>query len=453
MKSLCLVFLFVPVLFAGPVEDLQPGEWYEVPNSRMDALDPCPARNCCYSAVEGISAVMNDWSGGAYDTKRDRLMVWGGGHCGYAGNEIYAFSMDSLKWYRLNDPVACADLPFPECGPTCQTYYDSTPSSRHAYDGLEYLPEPVDGFFSSGGAVWGGGGPGCTGGSGTWVFKIATMTWHHLAAAPDGRNGNETAYDPVTGHIFQRGGCWLAEYDPVNDTWTNRYNGGSLGCFWSYDGSGEIDPTRQLMVFTGNGSDAWGVYNIGTGQYSRPATSGDNSIQSRDGGLVYDPVSDKMVAWQGGANVYMLDLDTWTWTRVSPAASNTVTPTAGNSNGTFGRWRYVPSRNVFIGVNATDENVYIYKLTAGGGTGKEAKAKAGEKGSICVSPNPFRTSVHIRTDMQNALLTIFDLNGRKIFSGASGNAVWHAAGRPAGVYVLKIKSGRQILTKQLLLQP
>jgi hypothetical protein len=229
MKSLCLLFLFVPVLFAGPIEDLQPGEWYEVPSSRMDALDPCPTRDCCYSAIEGISAVMNDWSGGAYDTKRDRLMVWGGGHCGYAGNEIYAFSMDSLKWSMITPPLECQYLLHPECGPTCQTYGDSTPSSRHAYDGLEYIPDPVDGFFSSGGAVWGGGGPGCTGGSGTWIFKLATETWVHLAAAPDGRNGNETAYDPVSGHVFQRGNCWLAKYNPSTDTWTNLYNGRERG--------------------------------------------------------------------------------------------------------------------------------------------------------------------------------------------------------------------------------
>src|SRR6185436_1420746 len=37
------------------------------------------------------------------------------------------------------------------------------------------------------------------------------------------------------------------------------------------------------------------------------------------------------------------------------------------ANGTFGRFRYVPSRNVFIVVNAIDANVFLYRYTAGAG--------------------------------------------------------------------------------------
>jgi len=36
-------------------------------------------------------------------------------------------------------------------------------------------------------------------------------------------------------------------------------------------------------------------------------------------------------------------------------------PTAAEDRGTFGRFRYVPSRDVFIVVNRTNENVYIYR--------------------------------------------------------------------------------------------
>jgi hypothetical protein len=60
----------------NPIDSLQPGEWYEAPNSRLDAVDPCPARDCSYSGVSGIVSVMGSWSSGAYDTKRDRLIVW-----------------------------------------------------------------------------------------------------------------------------------------------------------------------------------------------------------------------------------------------------------------------------------------------------------------------------------------------------------------------------------------
>src|SRR5262245_35058305 len=89
---------------ADAIDDLQPGHWYEVPNSQLEAVDPCPSSDCSWSAVEGVDAVMNDWSGGAFDTFRDRLIVWGGGHGGYAGNEIYVFSLSTLAWERVSEP-------------------------------------------------------------------------------------------------------------------------------------------------------------------------------------------------------------------------------------------------------------------------------------------------------------------------------------------------------------
>ena len=61
-----LGFIWAAWANAGPVEDLKPGEWYEVPNSHMSSVDPCPTRDCAWSAVEGQAAVTNDWSGGAY---------------------------------------------------------------------------------------------------------------------------------------------------------------------------------------------------------------------------------------------------------------------------------------------------------------------------------------------------------------------------------------------------
>jgi hypothetical protein len=38
---------------------------------------------------------MAAWGGGAHDTKRDRLIVWGGGHGDYGGNELYAFDVNT----------------------------------------------------------------------------------------------------------------------------------------------------------------------------------------------------------------------------------------------------------------------------------------------------------------------------------------------------------------------
>ena len=61
---------------------------------------------------EGCSAVINDWSSGAYDSAHNRLLIAGGGHHGYFGNEVYALQLDSGpngQMIRLNDPTPNPD--------------------------------------------------------------------------------------------------------------------------------------------------------------------------------------------------------------------------------------------------------------------------------------------------------------------------------------------------------
>ena len=64
-----LAGLTPPPAGAGPIEDVQPGHWYEVPNSRVRPIlpNPVPPGNPAY--------VMRAWSGAAYDTKREELLV------------------------------------------------------------------------------------------------------------------------------------------------------------------------------------------------------------------------------------------------------------------------------------------------------------------------------------------------------------------------------------------
>ena len=69
-----LLLLSTPVS-AGPIDNIPVGHWYQVPNSHLrDAEKPPSAyadwdgsRSLTYErigAVEGVSAVINDWSGG-----------------------------------------------------------------------------------------------------------------------------------------------------------------------------------------------------------------------------------------------------------------------------------------------------------------------------------------------------------------------------------------------------
>src|SRR6185295_5447160 len=86
-----------------PLQNLKPGEWYEVPNSHLEAV---AASNKQFPWLSGgIGGITQCWAGGAFDSQRDRLYLGpGGGHAGYNGNEIYAFDLNDFQWHRLNDP-------------------------------------------------------------------------------------------------------------------------------------------------------------------------------------------------------------------------------------------------------------------------------------------------------------------------------------------------------------
>jgi MYXO-CTERM domain-containing protein len=123
------------------------------------------------------------------------------------------------------------------------------------------------------------------------------------------------------------------------------------------------------MVAVGNG-EVW-TWDLGAqGQISgmMVTTTGPTDAQAvASPGLEYDPTIQELVAWADGTTVYSLNVPTLVWTAHPPAQTNTVTPTARNGNGTFGRFRYSPIRNVYVLVNNVDEDVFVYKLSPGGG--------------------------------------------------------------------------------------
>jgi hypothetical protein len=67
-------------------------------------------------------------------------------------------------------------------------------------------------------------------------------------------------------------------------------------------------------------------------------------------------------------------------------------------------------------------------------------------------PNPFRTSVAIMAGMKNAKIQIYDVKGNLVKSTiAAPTTHWHAVGQPAGVYIVKVKTGSRIHSKKIIL--
>ncbi len=375
----CTRAVFLSVLcaglgLAGPVsadaiDDLAPGTWYEIPNSKM--RDVCPPDDG-YEYSFHCQNVTGAWGGAALDTTRGRMVLFGGGHADYKGNEVYVFDFSTLKWERIWGPTSDAQTP---SGGTHEVYDDGNPGSRHTYSGLSYVPPPVDALVSMGGSLWQSGSHA----DGTWLFSFGNLSWKRGADKADDGFGDPSVFDPVTGHIWRRTNREMTEYDPVADTYTDHFE--SNGGFWKSNVSAALDSEARLMVIAGDGE--LDEYRLDTDKYESNVALTGASINDVFGGsapgLDFDTSQKRFVLWGGGMDVYSYDpsvraLSKHTTTGADPGAVTT-------SGGVFGRFRYVPSRNVFARVNDVDENVFVFRMAAGTGTPLPAPPDGGVGGA------------------------------------------------------------------------
>src|SRR5581483_650850 len=300
---LFVIAIFQPeITFAGPLDNLQPGQWYEVPNSHLSRFYPNPLPR----GLTGPAAVMSAWGDGAYDTLRNRLIIHGGGHADYSGNEIYVFDINSLSWSRPWGPSLLSSIPL-STALVSETYLDGNPTSVHTYAGMVYLPTQ-DKLWRAGGSLWSGSGQGSRA---TWIFDFNTLSWQRGPDSPYLGVSQIAAYDTATGSIFALSDrAVIAQYNPFSNTWTKRL--GIDNITMGEEMTAAVDPAKGLFIAIGNGKSI--VYDIKANTArSQPTTGPQNVMNARGPGLVYDPVLKKIVGWAGGTSVYSLDTSTWTW--------------------------------------------------------------------------------------------------------------------------------------------
>ena len=321
IKTIALAGLFIAgtayAACPADVSTLAPGTWCAVSNSNMRSVGfNWPAGTDYSKNGLGVDAVISTWSGGAYDTKRDRLIVWGGGHFAYGGNEIYAFDVNALKWMRISDP----SIPVAE---NTAHASDGGPVSRHSYDSIEYVSS-IDRFCAFG--IAGNYSTGVELGASTDCFNFDTLSWERKADATSYGIGAISDVDPVTGRVWVRGNNGykgtFSEWDPVKNSWSLRIAQETDNTM--YYKTGAIDPKRRKFVGVGGGDVyVWDIGTSGTIVRQNITTSGASEIvNSKNAGFAYDSVSDRLVAWDSGANVYALNTDTWVWSLMTPASSN-----------------------------------------------------------------------------------------------------------------------------------
>jgi hypothetical protein len=435
--------------------------WHEMPNTMLNAVaPPNNYSGTTYPFNFASYSVTDAWSGGAFDYKRNRLLIWGGGHGDYVGNEIYALDLNTEKMLRLTDPA----LPYadPTKSPAMEELAPNNgtqPNGRHTYDGLCYMPN-YDVMWAFGGSLTSGDGGGS---SWTWIFDPATLKWKHVV--PKGANpgtnaylGVISAYDSSTGAIYlhQRNGFYKYVYDASGGTYTqlSGYNTPQL----NFSMNGVFDPKRKLFLVMGNGDQHLFNMNAGGGYQVFNSTGAPSLVAHQGPGLAYDPVTDRIVGWATGDTVYTLNMDTRVWTAQAYAGGP-----YGCSRGTYGRFEYVPALDAFVtyhtktrdGYNAPEANAYVLRTRTGAGT--EARPFS-VRSEAEIFPNPFSGSVSFRFNGKAGLagVDILSMDGRLIQhlkTDASGSAIsarWSAGNHAPGFYLAHISTGYDILVRKVL---
>lgn len=386
---------------AGSINDIvaamPPNSWKALPSTTMK--DVCPAPYNSYACASVIMA----WSGGAYDESRDRMIVYGGGHGDSWYNNIFAFDLADMKWKRLTEMGGGATGSMPGAGwtdkrvETCGFYpkgvlslpdtvmngeyvaFDKCfvepvvsqldlqqPRSSHTYGGV-FVDHKNDRYCYIGTAAYYPSGQSA---SPTAVcYSPTTGLWSRMADKPAGVGGRgQTAVD-AAGHMWTVAGEQgkIGEYDPVTNTWKsyglNNYDAG---------GGTDIDRKRNhlyVMFPKTDGTYAMRRWNIGMPAtltasptyIDIPVTGTAPAGLGTRPGFVYVDARDQFFAWGGGRDVYTFNPATAAWSKLAATGDD---PGIQQQWGTYGRFRYSPSKGVFVLVNDVGQNVFLYKPPA-----------------------------------------------------------------------------------------
>lgn len=366
-------------------EAIGPLQWGELPNSTLSTSGVGWA-GTHPGGTGNYSAIVTAWGGGILNTvglyidgvfiAGTFLVIWGGGHGDYGGNELYAYGPledDAPAWHRLLDP----SIPAPDD----VARLSGKPVSRHTYDTLVYLPDQnkmlcigAPGYYHTGSAY---------NVSDLFDFNVNPLTtnpWSTNDAGFPAYNGGGagtiglfSAYNPTTKKAWGVGcanGNKIGSYDTVTGAWTTATkNNGFQSSSGPYT-KGAIDPRNNLLAFIDQTAtvrvqdldDPWGDLFTPTVAGAGP-TAGNQVLE-------WDEDGERFVAWgRSGKKLYFLTPganpmaggDAWTWSSAAPSTG--ATPAAETPNGTFGRFRVKSGhmRGVVL-MPAADKPICFYRM-------------------------------------------------------------------------------------------
>jgi hypothetical protein len=286
-------------------------------------------------------------------------------------------------------------------------------------------------------------------GSQIYAYDIANNTWSSFAEGKAHYTGLSW-FPEMGGMVYAAGGngVWIhkGSWSKVGD-----YSLGNIHNVCLYN------PVHKLVLFGGgNGSNT--VYKIDSSGKVTQMKNSPQSLRICSSLITLDPVSGKFLILYDDNAFYEYDVTSDTWTSKTPPPY-IVAGTLGCGTGLVAT--PVSTYGVIMFVGFSPAMVIVYKHTDSNMAVEHAPLT--QNADIHVSPNPFTVGTKIAVSCQlsavsNIDLGIFNINGKLVkklkTNGQKLNAgiSWNPVQRPAGIYLLKIRTGTRQLSKRMLLQ-
>lgn len=328
-----------------------------------------------WQGTSGQAAIITPWCGACYDQATDTMWLpLQGGHSDYSGNEPYRVRISAgapvyelVRW----PSGAIGNLLTTNDGQEATgVYADGQPRSIHSYNKPVFVPG-VGPFI----AVQGNCAPSAAAGTNKPVFVnpvtgIGTLKASNSSAGTT--SGGGSCFDSsrgAQGSIWWRGAGTdkFCRYDVASDTW---YDAGSTSSLSSYVSLARNPDDDYILM---GHSGGWKVFDCATNTLYTPTFSGTVSGSLRPGYTQthWVPSLGAFVCWDNSSDYTRITrltpgtnpfTDAWAIDYLPVSVSNTVTPSARQTNGTYGRFQYSPNLNGFVLLNSTSEAGYFFAL-------------------------------------------------------------------------------------------
>lgn len=376
------------------------------------------------ASPSGPYAMINAWSGFSWDSLRGNLILSGGGHANYVGNEVYVWSGATGAWTQ-GSLASRVDLQ------TGMVVGQDAPQAAHGFQTNTYAVIN-DRHIVLGAGTWNAGGmvADLNGRTGVWWWNPALADSGKVGggdgtgwdpSSPGSNSWQKRPYDPwvglpTTSGKYSYASAYRIEGGKDVIYYTMEQNGSGFPLLMRYElgsattpdtwqvvgltaysvagqGTAMIDTTRGLFVRVADNTGPYtadlAVWNLANNNTANPdanrelpvvlvTTTGAAWSFAYGAALDYDVANDQYVIWDsnGGGAVWVVkpEYDTngqmkSVWTVRQLASTTSAQPVGSHMTGVWGKWEYVEELGAFIALdsyNSTtgDAGVWLYKPLA-----------------------------------------------------------------------------------------